>query len=278
MQSKQDCCILPREGAGFVYKVTSPSGKAYIGQTVQSVATRFQWHCYKGSACRALKRAIGKYGADAMHVETLMEVPVDMLNHYEMRAIAMWGTYGRGGYNMTPGGDTSPMTCPEVAARARATLMQPDNHARFVESQQRSHATAHWRNAVSTAMKKAHAKPEVHAKYKAGWKRAQSKPEARQKQRVAQRKAHQDPDIHKRRMAGLERIRNDPVVQARRAASIRAAHERRRACLNNGTMTSEIRPGSQYAASWAGEVPQGDCQSPSLRRLRALAANSPPER
>jgi len=257
--------MLPRAGHGFVYKVSAPSGKAYIGQTVQAVATRFQWHCYKNSQCRALKAAIAKYGTAAMKVETLAEVPVCALNDAERQAIARWGTYDRG-YNMTPGGDVSPMTCPEVAARMRATLLGPSNaklRASLAKAAKRPEVLA----ARSKGLKRAHAKAEVRARYKAAWKAAQSKPEAKDKQRIAQRKAHQNPEIHARRMAGLERMRNDPVKQAARAQAIKDAWARKRAAANlkSGTITSEIRPGSQYAASCAREGGER-CVSPSLLR------------
>lgn len=278
MQSKQDCCMLPRAGHGFVYKVSAPSGKEYIGQTQTSVRERFKQHCAKSSGCVRLAAAIKKYGRRHMKVVTLSEVPIAMLDKAEQEAIAKFDTFRRG-YNMTPGGHLSTWTVPEIAERARAGI------------------------------KRAHADPAISARYRAGWKRGQSNPDARQKQRVAQRKAHQDPDIHARRMAGLERSRKDPVKQKARGDAIAAANKRdpdinrrrsetlkrtlaakkaaRLAHLSKGTIlqtqreraqftdkgsmagesthTSLMRPGSQYAASCEREAGER-CVSPSLLR------------
>ena len=49
----------------IIYKITSPSGKAYIGQTTGSLTDRFRQHCWKSSKHKSLKRAILKYEAGA---------------------------------------------------------------------------------------------------------------------------------------------------------------------------------------------------------------------
>ena len=239
---------------GYIYKLTSPSGKAYIGQTVLSMEERIKAHLRIGSQCKAVKRAIDKYGAGNMMVEILMEVPNDLLNHYEVKAIDVYGTYGPRGYNMTPGGDTPPLKCPEIAARLKETMARPEVKAKLSKAQKINHARPGAKEKRSEALKQAHARPETKARFKAAWKLAQGKPEAREKQRVAQRKAHKDPEIHKARMAGLATCRNDPIKQKARAEAIKAGHARRKAALyskevgkmeaylSNGTMTSEMSP------------------------------------
>ena len=49
----------------IIYKITSPSGKAYIGQTTGSLTDRFRQHFWKSSKHKSLKRAILKYEAGA---------------------------------------------------------------------------------------------------------------------------------------------------------------------------------------------------------------------
>jgi hypothetical protein len=74
-------CMGPR---GIIYKITSPSGKAYVGQTVRSFEKRMQEHKSKFSGCTYLKRAIQKYG-DEMKYEIIEEdVPQEHLDEREM--------------------------------------------------------------------------------------------------------------------------------------------------------------------------------------------------
>jgi len=53
---------------GCVYKITSPSGKVYIGQTVKTLHERIKGHKKSSTNCTLLKRAIDKYG-DEMKYE-----------------------------------------------------------------------------------------------------------------------------------------------------------------------------------------------------------------
>lgn len=58
---------------GTIYKYTSPSGKVYIGQTVNSQEQRAKkGEGYKG--CPAFYRAIQKYGFENFLYEVLEEV------------------------------------------------------------------------------------------------------------------------------------------------------------------------------------------------------------
>ena len=51
---------------GFVYMLTSPSKKRYIGITTKDdVEERWNNHLKKNSHCTLLKRAIDKYGFDS---------------------------------------------------------------------------------------------------------------------------------------------------------------------------------------------------------------------
>jgi group I intron endonuclease len=108
---------------GCIYKITSPSGKAYVGQTVNFVnrKSRHKLSKNKQGSCRAISAAIELYGWDAMHVEILLEgVEENDLDCMEQRMIAEHGTYhadSPGGYNLTRGGDKNPVKDPLVAAR-----------------------------------------------------------------------------------------------------------------------------------------------------------------
>lgn len=93
---------------GCLYRIAFPSGKAYVGITASTAAARFSEHCYNastGRADRAVNRALRKYGKESTKLETLVVADWDYLVELERKAIAAFGTFGRGGYNMTAGGE-----------------------------------------------------------------------------------------------------------------------------------------------------------------------------
>jgi group I intron endonuclease len=88
---------------GRIYRLTSPPGKSYIGQTIQKIEKRFDQHQKPSSECVAILGAIQKYGWENMKKEWF-EVPDEDLNFYEEMLIALMGTLAPGGYNLTEGG------------------------------------------------------------------------------------------------------------------------------------------------------------------------------
>lgn len=95
------------ERVGLIYKITSPSGKSYIGKTVQSLSNRMKVHKTKsGTGCTALKNAINKYGWDELTREIIEDnIPEDQLNDREKYWIKACNTIAPHGYNLTEGGD-----------------------------------------------------------------------------------------------------------------------------------------------------------------------------
>lgn len=92
---------------GFIYKITSPSNKMYVGQTKKKVPQkRWKQHCQPSSTgCTALKNAITKYGAENMTFEVIEECSDEFLNDQEHHWIRELGTLSPHGYNLTTGGD-----------------------------------------------------------------------------------------------------------------------------------------------------------------------------
>jgi|SaaInlV_125m_DNA_1040241.scaffolds.fasta_scaffold39294_1 group I intron endonuclease len=85
---------------GVIYKLTSPSGKAYIGQTRQQVSKRMRAHCTT-SRCHAVSAAIKKYGWERMQLEILVSgVSAERLNAEEEQCIRLHGTASPNGYNL----------------------------------------------------------------------------------------------------------------------------------------------------------------------------------
>lgn len=93
---------------GFIYMITSPSGKSYIGQTLRKVDVRWTQHVYtsnhKLNCCPLLGNAIRKYGKTDMNVTTLLEVDNHLLDHYENVFITAYRTMHPYGYNLEKGG------------------------------------------------------------------------------------------------------------------------------------------------------------------------------
>lgn len=97
----------PKQGYGFIYKYTSPSNKVYIGQTINTLATRAK-NIVSGKGykkCPIFWKAIQKYSFTNFKVEILKEVPVSELNKWEKYYINYFNSIAPNGYNLTIGGD-----------------------------------------------------------------------------------------------------------------------------------------------------------------------------
>ena len=227
-------------GGGLIYKLDFPSGKSYIGLTTQALKSRLASHLSRSSKCPQVKKAIAKYGWSNVVVTVLVELPAHLLPEYEKKFIDIYDTYRRG-YNATPGGDVSPMTCPEVAAKSRATLLQPERQQRKIATFKETRADPVVAQRYVDGLKRAHADPEKSARYRAGWKAAQSKPEARAKQSEIQKVSQNREDVRKRRSESLLvawALRNPcatPEEVARRA-------KRREQAAKRKARTSEAEP------------------------------------
>lgn len=88
---------------GFIYVLTSPSGKSYIGQTTRPIKKRFNEHKKKDSGCRALNNAVEKYGWDMMK-KVWYECPDEYLDFDETFLINAMCTLSPDGYNIKEGG------------------------------------------------------------------------------------------------------------------------------------------------------------------------------
>jgi hypothetical protein len=96
--------LVMEEARGIIYKISSPSGKVYVGQTVRSFEKRIRQHKSKHSCCTYLKRAIQKYG-DEMKYEIIEEdVPQEQLDEREIHWIKELNSIAPTGYNCTTGG------------------------------------------------------------------------------------------------------------------------------------------------------------------------------
>jgi group I intron endonuclease len=93
---------------GCLYKLTSPSGKSYIGISSKSTEARWAKHIEHALGKRengALYNALRKYGPHSFKVQTLAIAKFDYLRELEKRAIRSFGTLYPNGYNVALGGE-----------------------------------------------------------------------------------------------------------------------------------------------------------------------------
>jgi group I intron endonuclease len=180
---------------GCLYRITSPSGKHYLGITSKTAQERWKVHVKRTREGRsqALNDAIKKYGADAFTVETLVIADKwDYLCDLERKAIAAFNTKAPNGYNLTDGGEgivgrvhtetaSKNMSAGQrkrqrteaerqrIADASRVYWQSPAGMARKAEAAAKKEAARIERHATlkqrrSEATKKAMATPEVRAK------------------------------------------------------------------------------------------------------------------
>jgi hypothetical protein len=95
---------------GIIYKITSPSGKVYVGQTIRSFEKRMQEHKDSKSSCSAVKNAIDKY-KDQMKYEIIeANIPQEQLDEREIHWIKELNSLAPNGYNLNTGGQFFQMT------------------------------------------------------------------------------------------------------------------------------------------------------------------------
>lgn len=121
-----------------IYKLTSPSGKSYIGQTGKKVEERWRkGNGYRTSGC--LYKAIKKYGWDNFTREILEEgLTLKEANKLEQKYIKEYNTLVPAGYNLQPGGNNR--------------KMHEETKKRISESR-KIYDTPEWRNKISKTLK-----------------------------------------------------------------------------------------------------------------------------
>jgi len=121
---------------GIIYKITSPSGKVYVGQTMRSFEKRMQEHKQESSCCTTVSRAIQKY-KDQMKYEIIEDnVPHEQLDEREIFWIKKLNSLAPNGYNCTTGGQFTKEYTQEVKDRIRdiknAQKIEKDGYMGYV--------------------------------------------------------------------------------------------------------------------------------------------------
>lgn len=115
------------KGTGVIYMYTSPSGKQYIGQTIDEERRRREHRTRVESY--AFSRAVQKYGFDSFSYIVLHRTKSDkaLLDTLEEIEIKSRGTLTPNGYNLKAGGDSSTMSIEtrEKMSSSRRGIINP---------------------------------------------------------------------------------------------------------------------------------------------------------
>ena len=114
---------------GLIYRITSPSGKSYIGQTTQDFDERMKQH-QNLKGCNAIHNAIKKYGFHNMEVSILARNMTEyQLNKEEINLIKIYNTLSPHGYNLTTGGEGGSPSDETRAKMSAINSARGDNHS-----------------------------------------------------------------------------------------------------------------------------------------------------
>lgn len=258
---------LPSGKVCGVYKITSPSGKFYIGS---SVNIRSRWSGHKADLrngkhhCSALQRAANKYGIDALIFEVVMlSSPECVRSEEQALIISMKPSYNSTDNVREPLSNlwTQPEFRKNGIERARnwaKKLRLDDGYIlRQKEGAGKALAITHKRPDFAAAHKiRAIARleelvntPEIKAKAAKGRRaRYENDPVAAEKRRACGRemmeKLHLNGEItEKMKAVNRERMkvmRSDPEARARNLAAVRAAHGHPVRCIETGEVFASI--------------------------------------
>jgi hypothetical protein len=208
---------------GCLYRLTSPSGKSYIGITMKTFDERLLVHVLasrnKIHSHKALYRSIKKYGIDAFDKKELVRAnDWDYLCDLERKSIAAFNTKGPDGYNMTDGGDG-------------VVGMSEDAIVRHLENTRTGTKKAWERIGHRQRHSEARATPEYKKRQSEATKNSRlwDRPEYREKVTAIRK----DPSIRSRISASVKELWSDPeyrtkMVEARRKRKPRSEESKRR--------------------------------------------------
>ena len=254
---------------GCLYKLTSPSGKSYIGISSKGLEARWAKHVEHALGKRtagALYAALRKYGTDSFSREVIgCSDDWDTLRQMEIDAIRDHGTLAPRGYNITQGGEgtrdrLSDQARANISAAQRKRYARPEERERLL----RVGEAARKRMSEDAAAKRAQLKaerqryltsPEFKARHSASVREAMARPAVAEKVRECARKRASDPlwrariseskrgkslapcsDERKLRIAEARRREwADPVMRSKRLAAFASARSRK------AESTEEIR-------------------------------------
>lgn len=189
-----------------IYVLTSPSGKQYVGQTMQKWAIRWRCHCNCAKKKDTfLARAIKKYGGDAF---TMQIVATPERKCEANKAESFWieklNTLWPNGYNMSPLGSGG---VPGSKHTEESKLQQSNHKKQFYEipenrekqslQKKQFYATP---EGIELRKKKSEEfkNPEAQAKCKAGIGDSRKTKEYRESKSIEQKRVWSNPELKKK--------------------------------------------------------------------------------
>lgn len=122
---------------GVIYKITSPSGKVYVGQTMQRFEARMASHRRGDGGAPAVRMAIKKYGDKMIYEKIEENVPNELLDEREIFWIKELNCMSPNGYNLDSGGgvnrELSQFTKDNMAATKRRSAVEKNGYEGHVD-------------------------------------------------------------------------------------------------------------------------------------------------
>ncbi len=228
--------IVPEElpEASGIYCITHvASGMRYVGLS-KNIRKRMRAHLHHTKCDERdtyIYNALRKYGAAEFEIEVLEFCSVRALKKREQHWIAVNDCIAPRGYNLTRGGDVSPMTNPAVAAKMGATMRrrfaeEPDRRVRQAAAIRNAYADPVVRARMVALTAAARNAPAVRAKISSGLRRAyENDPTLRAKNGAAQRKRFESAEARAAISAAQRKNFENPQARAKLSAALREAYE-----------------------------------------------------
>jgi len=147
----------------IIYKILNPiNGKVYIGQTCTTLEKRIKEHKWaaKKKSPYAIHNAIRKYGMESFEVEILCHcLSKEQTDLEEIKAISVFNSKSRHGYNMTCGGEgvlgykPTPECLKKRSIKLKGIRITPENRAKVAAANSRRTITDQQRMKISVANK-----------------------------------------------------------------------------------------------------------------------------
>ena len=103
-----------------IYKITSPTGKIYIGQSRDIIRRFRKYRCLNCKHQPKLYSSLKKHGYDKHLIEIIETCEIEQLNEKEVHYIALFKTFDtKNGMNLVSGGGASRRTSEETKQRLR---------------------------------------------------------------------------------------------------------------------------------------------------------------
>jgi group I intron endonuclease len=247
-------------GVSGIYRITSPSGRIYVGQA-QCISKRWSSHACaaKSHANKLLRSSFEKYGVSA-HTFEVVEVVTDMsiIDAREQAWIDAAFALGDRCMNMSP-----------TAGSVRGIKRSEEVRAKMPDALRAGWAKPGARERLSAALKKSRANPEVIQRMSIAQKASHAMPNIRAGHSEAMKRSHANPETKARHSASLVAAHARPDTKARHSAALKASHSNpvTRAKISANSKAHMATPGVREHMS---ETAKARMQKPEMRSMASL--------